>query len=473
VPAENILVVDDDQAFLDLMAHHLRRKGHNVECALDGKEALHALQSKGPFYVLVTDLMMPGMSGLELLRLARKIDPNIEVIVITAAPSLEMAISAMREDGAFDYLTKPLDMMSELSLAVERAAEHRRMKLEREELRERLIFTADRVRLVLAGTGASILAVDENNKVIVASDDIVGDRAKNDQEEDLDVSQMPKPLLDLFSQWRDLGCPKSANVEVYWPEDQIRQLSIARLPSEEGITGGWVMMLYEASSQNRIEAFVLDRIITFGQRIQSPMTAATSMLNDIESQFSINGTQVSDKISAIKGCIERVIADSSDLSVFDNNVQVENNTLIPLPDFISREEERVANEFGIANQFSIKWDLKSDLPQVKVDLQLMYQILQHISHWASNAAGRSKSVMVTCWNQSNRIWFRVYGAGSVPGRVEDQSNENNPLELVGRMEQSEVHLAFAKSFVHKLNGRLWTWEDENKGANVAFFVPIV
>jgi DNA-binding NtrC family response regulator len=126
VPAENILVVDDDQAFLDLMAHHLRRKGHNVECALDGKEALHALQSKGPFYVLVTDLMMPGMSGLELLRLARKIDPNIEVIVITAAPSLEMAISAMREDGAFDYLTKPLDMMSELSLAVERAAEQSR-----------------------------------------------------------------------------------------------------------------------------------------------------------------------------------------------------------------------------------------------------------------------------------------------------------------------------------------------------------
>ena len=77
VPAENLLVVDDDQAFLDLMAHHLRRKGNTVECALDGKEALHILQSKGPFTVLVTDLMMPGMSGLELLRLARKVDPTI------------------------------------------------------------------------------------------------------------------------------------------------------------------------------------------------------------------------------------------------------------------------------------------------------------------------------------------------------------------------------------------------------------
>ena len=103
MPAENLLVVDDDQAFLDLMVHHLRRKGHNVACASDGKQALHALQSGGPFDVLVTDLMMPGMSGLELLRLAKKMDPTLEVIVITAAPSLEMAISAMREDGAFDY----------------------------------------------------------------------------------------------------------------------------------------------------------------------------------------------------------------------------------------------------------------------------------------------------------------------------------------------------------------------------------
>jgi CheY-like chemotaxis protein len=473
VPAENLLVVDDDQAFLDLMAHHLRRKGHNVECTLDGKEALHALQSKGPFTILITDLMMPGMSGLELLRHARKLDPTIEVIVITAAPSLEMAISAMREDGAFDYLTKPLDMMGELSLVIERAADHRRMKIEREDLRERLIHGADRLWLVLANTSASILAVDENDKVIVASTDITGHLDHDDQEDELDVSQMPGPLLDLVSQWQDLGCPKSANVEVYWPEDEIRLMNIAPISSGEGITDGWVMMLHRASSQKRIESFVLEKIICLGQRIRSPMAAATSMLKDIESQFSINETQVSDKVAAIKECIDRVIADSSDLSVFDNNVQVENKTLIPLPDFISREEERLINEFGIVNQFNIKWDLKSDLPQVKVDLQLMYQILQHLSHWASNPAGRSTSVIVTCWNQSNRIWFRIYGAESVPSQAEDISTGNNPLELVGRMEQSEIHLAFAKSFVQELNGRLWTWNDENEGANAAFFVPIV
>ncbi len=73
--AEKLLVVDDNPAFLDLMVHHLQRKGHQVDSALDGKQGLHALQSSGPFNVLVTDLMMPGMSGLELLRYAKKLDP--------------------------------------------------------------------------------------------------------------------------------------------------------------------------------------------------------------------------------------------------------------------------------------------------------------------------------------------------------------------------------------------------------------
>ena len=130
-----VLVVDDDDALLNMMSLHLRKKGFQVECAKDGHEAMQVLRTSGPFCVMVTDLMMPGLSGLELLRRARKVDPLIEVIVITAAGSVEMAISALRESGAYDYLTKPLGMISELSLAVQRAANHRELRLERESMR--------------------------------------------------------------------------------------------------------------------------------------------------------------------------------------------------------------------------------------------------------------------------------------------------------------------------------------------------
>ncbi len=109
---EKVIVADDDEALLRLMVSHLQRRGYQVESAQDGLEAFETIRTNGPFAVLVTDLMMPSMSGLELLRESRKLDPWLEVIVITAAGTLESAISAMREDGAYDYLTKPLGMIS-------------------------------------------------------------------------------------------------------------------------------------------------------------------------------------------------------------------------------------------------------------------------------------------------------------------------------------------------------------------------
>jgi CheY-like chemotaxis protein len=471
VSAENLLVVDDDQAFLDLMVHHLQRKGHNVKCALDGKEALHLLQTKSQFDVLITDLMMPGMSGLELLRLAKKLDPSIEVIVITAAPSLEMAISAMREDGAFDYLTKPLDMMGELSLAVERAADHRRLKIEKDQLRERLLHGAEKFRLVLENTDASILAVDENNKVIVASTDFTDHITDDGQEDELDASQMPELILEFVSQWKDLGCPKSAHVEVTWPNREEKVLNIAPIPGGDCVKGGWVMMLYESTSLKRIESYIQGKIIGMEQSFRSPMIAAASMLNEMENHFAINGTQMGEKVTAIKNYIEKLVDRSSDLIVFDNDVQIEDNTRIPLPEFINREQERLTNEFGVVNQFRIEWDLKTDLPQVKVDLQLMYQILQHLTQWARNVAGQSDSVNVSCWNQSNRIWFRIYGLKPAHEELNAKAEEDHQDKKI-RMESAEVHLAFAKSFVDSINGQIWKWNDENEGENVAFFVPI-
>src|ERR1051326_8611348 len=120
---EKVLIADDDDMLLRLMASYLQRCGYEVATANDAYEALGALQTQGPFAVLVTDLAMPGMSGLDLLREVRKSDPQLEVIVVSAANTIESAIAAMREGGAFNYLLKPFEMIGELALAVERALE--------------------------------------------------------------------------------------------------------------------------------------------------------------------------------------------------------------------------------------------------------------------------------------------------------------------------------------------------------------
>jgi two-component system response regulator HydG len=130
-----VLVVDDESNARNALAELLRDEGYGVETAADGFKALAKFDDFSPDLVL-TDLRMPGMDGLELLRTVRKREPEVCVIVMTAHGAVDTAVAAMRE-GAADYLAKPLNF-DELSLVVDRALERRRLRAEAGQLRERL-----------------------------------------------------------------------------------------------------------------------------------------------------------------------------------------------------------------------------------------------------------------------------------------------------------------------------------------------
>jgi two-component system response regulator HydG len=101
-----VLVVDDDRANLDSVSRIFQREGLATLAASNGTEALELLR-KPEVSVMVTDLMMPGMDGQELLKAARTIRPDVEVVLMTAYGTVETAVAAMK-DGAYDFITKPL-----------------------------------------------------------------------------------------------------------------------------------------------------------------------------------------------------------------------------------------------------------------------------------------------------------------------------------------------------------------------------
>ncbi|MGE0320808.1 MAG: sigma-54-dependent transcriptional regulator [Polyangiaceae bacterium] len=124
---ERILVVDDEANARTALAELLKEEGYSVETAADGFKALSKFEEGHPDLVL-TDLKMPGMDGVELLQKVRHADPDVEVVVMTAFGAVDTAVQAMRS-GATDYLTKPLNM-DELVLVLERALERRRLRRE-------------------------------------------------------------------------------------------------------------------------------------------------------------------------------------------------------------------------------------------------------------------------------------------------------------------------------------------------------
>ena len=107
MPGAKILVVDDEQSILDLVSAYLRREGYEVYTALDGLSGLQTVRAFKPDLV-VLDVMLPGMDGIEVLKEIKRRFPLVEVVMLTGHGTAETAVEGMKL-GAYDYLLKPAD----------------------------------------------------------------------------------------------------------------------------------------------------------------------------------------------------------------------------------------------------------------------------------------------------------------------------------------------------------------------------
>src|SRR2546422_319482 len=130
----SILVVDDDRSIRTYLAHFLSSCGYVVDCAESGEQALARIAAGSSPDVVILDLIIPGMNGLEVLARMKKIDSAISVIIVSALGQVKNVVEAMRM-GASDYLAKPFEEQ-ELELAIENVLEKQKLHEEVKSLRQ-------------------------------------------------------------------------------------------------------------------------------------------------------------------------------------------------------------------------------------------------------------------------------------------------------------------------------------------------
>jgi two-component system, NtrC family, response regulator AtoC len=164
-----VFVVDDEREMVDLVALGLKKRGFTIVPFGNGPDALAAIPAHD-VDVIVTDLNMKGMTGLELCEQVARDRPDIPVLVLTAFGSFETAVGAIRA-GAYDFVTKPVEVEA-LAIAVRRAAEHRSLRGEVKRLREAMesITASARGRGNLIGGSASMQRVFEMIDQVSATD---------------------------------------------------------------------------------------------------------------------------------------------------------------------------------------------------------------------------------------------------------------------------------------------------------------
>ncbi len=164
----NILFTDDEEMLRTVMAKELTRMGYNVTCCGNGADTLKTLQERD-FDVLIVDMNMPVMNGIEVLKRGKELEPTTEVIILTGQGTIESAVQAIKS-GAYDYLTKPCHL-SELNALLQKALEKRQLSRENAHLR-RLVKVTQKIPTIV-GNSTAMNAVYKMIDKVAPSDSTV------------------------------------------------------------------------------------------------------------------------------------------------------------------------------------------------------------------------------------------------------------------------------------------------------------
>lgn len=165
----SLLIVDDEESVRDSLYNWFVEDGFEVQCAADAKEALKKLES-GNFDIIIADIKMPGMDGLELHRRIKVLNPEAIVIIMTAFASVETAVQALK-DGAYDYITKPFDP-DDLSHLIRNAASQVEMKAENKALKNK-ITSLDNIEDIVGQSDAMVKVLKEVERVSQSSSSVI------------------------------------------------------------------------------------------------------------------------------------------------------------------------------------------------------------------------------------------------------------------------------------------------------------
>jgi DNA-binding response OmpR family regulator len=343
-----ILVVDDDESMLDLMTLRFNKMGLKVERANDGRMAQKLIE-RTVFDLIVTDIYMPGGTGLSLLRKAKDQDPHTQVIVVTAGATLENAIEALN-NGAFAYLTKPFDHVSVFDNVVSRALEFRRLVLDNQrmaeiqrrrgdmledEVTERVQQLRERQRDLLDLLGTlpdGVVIVEEGGRVVLSSP--VAEKWLTRE-----LRTAGQPIQRFIESVHDEWAEEEAQVEV---GEHTLRLTATDLPTEESEKKRKVVIIHE----------VVDKAQDLSPQLSDPLVRVKQGLAWLyKQQMGTEVLEVLKQLAIQLSEIERLSGLSAGENGRSEHAQIVERVEIPSePQIVEQEEPPSEPKIDIAER---------------------------------------------------------------------------------------------------------------------------
>ena len=375
----NILVIDDEQIMRDGCLRILSKDGWAVITAENGKQGLEEVQARfDKIDVILLDLMMPGVSGMEVLDQVRLIDPNLLVIVITGYATVESAVEAMKK-GAYDFIPKPFTP-DQLRIVVRRALEKRAFQKEAEFLRKErerslrdIATEKSKIRTIINCMGDGVLVCDRDGCIVLSNP--AASRMLKISETSLlgnflaqcDLhSELAKTLQESLTA-KDLGYTSvSQELSVGESGEIFLRAHTAPVRNDLGETMGSVTVLQDISHLKELDKMKSEFIAMVTHELRAPIAAVEQQLNVILNKMAGEVTPKQEQLLSrakerTKGLLA-LIKDLLDLSKIEAGKMVQFKEPLALQEVIQRvvdlmraeaENKKIDLQFSSLSQLSL------------------------------------------------------------------------------------------------------------------------
>ena len=503
--SDRILIVDDEADIALILKLHLEDAGYVTMRARDGIEAQELL-SAAAYDLMLLDIRMPRMDGMELLKQATGLYPRLPIIMMTAHGSEPIAVEAMKL-GAADYVGKPFNS-EELLKSVQQALKVARIQQENLRLQQEIEDERKKSEAILQGMADLLVAVDREGRVItlnrrgvellgVSREEARGMPLQELFRTDIPVEQLPSMVV-LASGKPCLDVPYLLHLM----QGDIPMLSSgAVLYGSDGEIAGSVAIARDVSAQKALEQEKEDFVSMLSHDLKSPITAVVGSIDLVrEGRLGpVNAEQKEFLESAIESCDEMV-------EMIDNLLDVHKLEAGKLTLTFRAEETQALITKGVARfrslarkaQLSLTTSFSPELPSVMVDRAKFLRLLGNMISNAlkfTNEGGRIEVLaeVVPLERVRERIPPLLYPPAAVPAggnylmmTVRDSGigiPEGSRIIIFDRFVQAQYRrrtriggsglgLAFCRKMMDAHHGFIWVESELNKGSSFITLLPL-
>jgi len=486
-----ILVIDDEQIMRDGCLRILSKDGWSVLTAENGKKGLEEIQGHPEnIDVVLLDLMMPGMSGMEVLDQVRIIDPNLPVIVITGYATVESAVEAMKK-GAYDFIPKPFTP-DQLRIVVKRALERRSLKKEAEFLRKErerslrdIATEKSKIKTIINCMGDGVLVCDQDGCVVLTNP--AASRMLMTSETSLlgnSISQCHlssdlSKTIEESLQAKDIGYT-SVSQELSLGESQeiFLRAHTAQVRNDLGETMGSVTVLQDISHLKELDKMKSEFIAMVTHELRAPIAAVEQQLTVILNKMAGEVTEKQEQLLSrakerTKGLLD-LIKDLLDLSKIEAGKMVQYKEPLALQEVIQRVVDLMKVE-AENKKIDLRFTVPPEIPFINADRNSMEGIFTNLISNAIKYTPEGGKVLVKLGEEGGFLKATVSDTG-IGIKKEDLSRIFDKFYRVKTSETRQIvgtglGLSIVKSIVDAHLGSISVESEEEKGTTFTILFP--